>query len=426
MKEFEKSWGAVEPEYVTELKSETALLNIRRTRLFLESLLVLQLVTYVILLMVSQVSEFYEFQYNHSLGLFFALLLFSIVDYFIVVRLDRLFLTRHITTKAISINTWITVGFFTSWSALLSVNSVAGNPMHHLFLLSLMITAFIFYIDKEPEAVIFSVSIGIYLFGHLWLSDKVLVAMDYLNLGVFSMLAWVMSRMNYQSYIDFYRNKCVINDKNKLLQEINEDLTTEVIEKQEILRALETANATLRKISAIDELTSVPNRRKLNEVVTYEWRRSQRERNDIAIFMMDIDNFKLYNDTYGHGAGDVVLRQVATVLNQFSMRPTDFFARYGGEEFTFLAINMDRENILHFANRMRASVEGLKIVNDGLEDNGVVTVSIGATLAKPYCDDSIQGAFDRADMGLYMGKRDGKNTMRFVDIDDKEPCEMRG
>lgn len=422
MKEFEKSWGAIEPNNVMALKSETALLNLGRIRLFLESILGLQVLTYLVLLIISSTSAIYTFEYRPSLFLYFVLLLFSIVEYIVVARLEKLFVARMITTRILNINMWIVIGAITSWSAVLSIVSSENQVVHTVYLLSLMVTSFMFYIAEKPHAFIFIVSLSIYLGGHLFIDGAQLEVMAYLNLLVFALLSWIISRMNYQSYIGFHRNQFIINDKNKLLSDVNADLTKEVVEKQEILRALESANTTLRKISAIDDLTSVPNRRKLNEVVNYEWRRSQRERNDIAIFMIDIDNFKAYNDTYGHVAGDMVLRNVARVLNQFSMRPTDFFGRYGGEEFTFVAINMGRENVLHFANRMRAGVEGLKVEHERAEGRPYLTISIGATIAKPYCKDSISKAFERADMALYLSKSEGKNTMRFIDIDDENRC----
>lgn len=418
MNDFEKNWISIEPSYLTEFKSETALLNMRRTRIFLESILVLQIMTYIILLAVSGFSTTYEFHHKSALFLFLGLLTFSVVEYFIVRHLEKLFVNRLITTKAININLWIVVGFITTWSAILSIVSSTNVTMHNLFLLTLMVTSFMFYIDSKPLEFIFAISIGTYLLGHKYFSIYSLDVMDALNLMVFALLAWIISRINYQSYLGFYKNQCTINDKNKLLHEVNADLMNEVVEKQEILRALESANATLRKISAIDDLTSVPNRRKLNEVIDYEWRRSTREKNDLALFMIDIDSFKSYNDTYGHGAGDQALKQVASVLNQFSMRPTDFIARYGGEEFTFLAINMNKENILHFANRMRAAVEGLKIPHETSGNSEYLTISIGATIAMPYGNDTVQKAFKRADMALYISKNEGRNTMRFIDIGD--------
>lgn len=425
MKEFEKSWGAIEPDYLVELKSETAVLNMRRTRLFLESILSLQVMTYAILFVVSNISQVYAFQYKKSLVLFLVLLVVSFAEYFVVIRLEQLFVARKITTKTINKNMWFVVGFITSWCAFMSVVSDGDQTMSNLFYLSLMVTSFIFYIDAKAQGFIFATSIGIYLLGHLLSHTQPLTTMDLLNLAVFTMLAWVVSRMNYQSYMSFYKDQCIINDKNKLLHEINEDLSHEIVEKQDLLRALEIANATLKKMSAFDDLTGVPNRRKLNEIILYEWRRSQRERNDIAIYMIDIDNFKSYNDTYGHVMGDEVLRKVATILNEFSMRPTDFFGRYGGEEFSFIAINMNKENVLHFANRMRAAVEGLKIAHEASDHGGYLTISIGATLAYPYKDDVIQDAFDRADMALYVGKKEGKNTMRFVDIKDQKNNRTR-
>ncbi|MBN2899497.1 MAG: GGDEF domain-containing protein [Clostridia bacterium] len=422
MKDFEKSWSLIDPEYVTKLKSEIVLLNISRMKMFLESILVLQLLTYLILFVISGVSSVYTFEYSGSLTLFFALLVFSVIEYVWVTHQKKGFLSRRITAETINNNLLIIVGFITTWGALLSVCLSGNDAVDNVYLLSLMVTSFMFYMEEKSQGIIFVISSMFYLVGHIFFAESSLQVMDYLNLGVFIALSWVVGRMNYQSYLGFHKDQCIIHDKNNLLQEVNADLTNEVMEKQEIMRDLESANAMLRKISAIDELTGVPNRRKLNEVVLYEWRRSQRERNDIAIFMIDIDNFKSYNDIYGHVAGDVVLRKVATALNRFSMRPTDFFGRYGGEEFTFLAVNMSKDNILHFANRMRAAVEGLKIEHTIDGKPSYLTISIGSTLAKPYCGDEVDKAFKRSDMALYMGKHDGKNTMRFLDLDDEVRC----
>lgn len=80
---------------------------------------------------------------------------------------------------------------------------------------------------------------------------------------------------------------------------------------------------------------------------------------------------------------------------------------------------MHKDNVLHFANRMRAAVEGLKIPHEASEGNGYLTISIGVTIGKPYKDDRIEKAFNRADMALYLCKKDGRNTMRYIDIKDQ-------
>jgi len=100
-----------------------------------------------------------------------------------------------------------------------------------------------------------------------------------------------------------------------------------------LTRKLDAANQELVRISSSDGLTGVANRRYFDEAMSIEWRRARRHSNSIALMMCDVDYFKLYNDTYGHQAGDDCLRRIAGAIRQHTERPSDIVARYGGEEF---------------------------------------------------------------------------------------------
>ncbi len=119
---------------------------------------------------------------------------------------------------------------------------------------------------------------------------------------------------------------------------------------------LEESNKTLKGLSTSDFLTGLANRRSFDETFNREWRVCVRRKTPISILFIDIDYFKLYNDNYGHQAGDECLRQIAKVLKNYSRRPHDLCARYGGEEFIILLPELILSEAVELAEKIRADV----------------------------------------------------------------------
>ena len=119
----------------------------------------------------------------------------------------------------------------------------------------------------------------------------------------------------------------------------------------------------LENLSAIDALTGIANRRRLDEYLETEWRRAARNKYAISLMMIDIDNFKSFNDTYGHQAGDDCLRHVANAIAASPQRPSDLVARYGGEEFCVVLPDTPKDPALDMAERVRENVKNLAIVH---------------------------------------------------------------
>lgn len=160
-----------------------------------------------------------------------------------------------------------------------------------------------------------------------------------------------------------------------------------------------------------DELTQVWNRRMIMHFLKVEWGRSQREGRNMAVIILDLDHFKAVNDTHGHKAGDLVLREfVKTVEGQ--VRPYDYFGRYGGEEF-LLVMPMSAEcDAQEVSERIRDAVERESVeLPDGSQVK--LTVSVGATIRKA-ADESYEATFGRADKALYSAKDGGRNTVRIL------------
>nr|WP_184417406.1 diguanylate cyclase [Rhodanobacter sp. MP7CTX1] len=175
-------------------------------------------------------------------------------------------------------------------------------------------------------------------------------------------------------------------------------------------------NETLRRLSDVDGLTGLSNRRNLDAYLESEWRRAVRDREDFSILMIDVDNFKLYNDTYGHLAGDEVLKQVAKVMQECAHRPADLVARYGGEEFAMVLPSTLQAGAKRVAERICANIRGLSITSDASEGM-CVTVSIGGATAVPSRGESYTPLLEAADAALYEAKRAGKNRVVSHELD---------
>jgi diguanylate cyclase (GGDEF)-like protein len=133
----------------------------------------------------------------------------------------------------------------------------------------------------------------------------------------------------------------------------------------------------LRRVSAMDALTGVANRRRFDESLEREWTRTRRSATPLTLLMVDVDHFKLFNDTYGHPAGDDCLHRVAQAMTGTTKRPTDLVARYGGEEFALLLPATSRDGASRLAARVIDAVAALNIAHSASPSASHVTVSIG-------------------------------------------------
>lgn len=185
--------------------------------------------------------------------------------------------------------------------------------------------------------------------------------------------------------------------------------TAELLERSE---QLEAANHRLEQLATLDGLTNIANHRRFKEFLEQQWHHSQREQQPLSLLLLDVDCFKLYNDTYGHQGGDGCLKQVAGVLSELIKRTSDLAARYGGEEFVVVLHNTDKEGAVVVAERIRASVEGLQIPHLASSVTPWVTLSIGAASVVPNPQMQPDELIAAADRALYHAKENGRNCCR--------------
>lgn len=173
----------------------------------------------------------------------------------------------------------------------------------------------------------------------------------------------------------------------------------------------------LERLSQVDGLTGIPNRRAFDERLDQEWRRALRSGDTLAIAMIDVDHFKGFNDTHGHLSGDDCLRRLAQTLNGGIRRAGEFVARYGGEEFVCLFYGVDFEGLSVVTEQLRASVESAHIAHGASSASPWVTISVGAALCRPERALSPNALIETADVRLYEAKRLGRNRICLTEID---------
>lgn len=164
------------------------------------------------------------------------------------------------------------------------------------------------------------------------------------------------------------------------------------------------------EVARIDSLTTLANRRHLDEVIAREWAHARRERQPLAMLMCDVDHFKEYNDLHGHRAGDECLRLISDVLTGALRRAGDLAARYGGEEFVLLLPNTDREGALNVAQGIQQTLAQKAIPHGSSPLSPYITLSIGVVALVPESGDE-SPLFTEVDRLLYRAKQQGRNRI---------------
>lgn len=181
------------------------------------------------------------------------------------------------------------------------------------------------------------------------------------------------------------------------------------IQQSELYQQLQQANQELQRLASSDGLTQVANRRCFDEYLNSEWRRLSREELPLSLILCDVDCFKLYNDTYGHLAGDDALRQVARAIALVASRPTDLVARYGGEEFAVILPNTNPAEAKRLAHEIQTNVKTLTIPHASSPICEWVTLSLGIATLVPSPQVSPEVLVKAADQRLYQAKAQGRN-----------------
>ncbi len=173
----------------------------------------------------------------------------------------------------------------------------------------------------------------------------------------------------------------------------------------------------LKKLAHTDGLSGLANRLAFDEHLDIEFRRARRQHEPLSIVMIDIDEFKKYNDHFGHVAGDDCIRLISRELNEITKRPTDVVARYGGEEFALLLPNTDKNGAQTLINHLMTAITDLSIQHAPQAIFPTVTVSVGFTTLESLSSNigsiSATEIVEIADQALYQSKHEGRNRVTY-------------
>ncbi len=200
----------------------------------------------------------------------------------------------------------------------------------------------------------------------------------------------------------------------KLLR-VQEELERRNAELEQARAHLEQANQALHRLSYLDALTGVANRRHFNEYLDQEWRRALRKQATLSLVLLDVDHFKRLNDMAGHQYGDDCLRQVGVALAASVRRAGDLAARYGGEEFAVILPDAQPDWVLSFAEEVRQAIAALEIPHPA-SSYGVLTVSVGVATAVAVEQQGVSSLIAAADKALYAAKEAGRNRVSFAPV----------
>lgn len=226
--------------------------------------------------------------------------------------------------------------------------------------------------------------------------------------GVLTVVSFVASAMLFELALPVALRSCIF----VLMNLVACAIAARHLEKLSRTSFLETR--LIAELAQHDSLTGSKNRRVFDEHLARLWPQAIADGRAIAILLIDVDHFKAYNDRYGHQAGDQALRRVAQTLQTFVARPLDVLARYGGEEFAAVLYDVDGNQAVDVADRMRRAVEELNIEHPSSRTSNRVTISAGVALIQPTLERNPRGALQLADQALYEAKLKGRNRVQFM------------
>ena len=219
-------------------------------------------------------------------------------------------------------------------------------------------------------------------------------------LMLFSLIAMVLlsHHIEISNQLNRYKNRLelLVDERTRDLIEKNKQLEIEIFERRKV-------EAELEYQASIDPLTSIINRRKFNETLTYELKREERYKNGLSLIICDLDRFKSINDEFGHDGGDQALIAFTRLISN-AIRKSDVFARWGGEEFVILLPGTELEEAMKIASKLRLITEASMIPHVGR-----ITTSFGVSEFQP--GDSEESLIKRADMALFKAKENGRNRV---------------
>lgn len=381
-------------------RNETIKINIHRGKIYSKYIIFAEIILSLIDIYFYYNKYVTEFKFNNYLLMYLIMIGVNLI-YLLSLKNMRTCL-RNLNVMDVIIGSYII--FMMVWGAIVSLMDQKLYGQIMVYMVNVIGCSIIYYVDNRKLLISYFVSISVLFFGlPFFQQSRDIVLGHYINGIVFLICAYIASRTLYKNLYNNFKGK-------SLIIEANERLKKEIEENKIIYKQLKDANKQLKKLSLEDELTNAYNRRALSQFIDNIFKHVAAE-TPISIIMMDIDNFKAYNDKYGHVNGDEVLKKVSSKLNETVRGSNDFVARYGGEEFVYIALQTDENEIYQIAREIREKIYNLKITHEYSEVSNYVTASLGIATVVPDSTASIYECIQNADIALYQAKYEGKNRI---------------
>jgi diguanylate cyclase (GGDEF)-like protein len=389
-----------------EFRLETIEINIFRGKLLAVIIIILELALSFIGILSSALGVDGRFHYAAYLAMYVAMIVANVVFLIWANSLKNMPDKTTAQLKRMETVIIVFITFIMCWGSVVTLMDQALYGQLASFMINVLVCAVIYYLALRQIVFPLIASglillIGLPFFQH---SGDILVG-HYVNLGIFLVISFVASRIVFKSHCNQYLSKLLLSQSKEQL-EAETRLNIETNEK------LKEMNQRLKKLSFLDELTKLPNRRSFRDYVDYHFDYLKEDPSLFSVIMIDVDHFKQLNDQYGHNTGDAVLKNIAKQLNSSINQDTDFTARWGGDEFIYASFNKTVEETLAIANLMRKKILSLNRQDYTLKPPAI-TVSLGACTLHVTGKETISHCIDCADKALYAAKTGGRNCVRY-------------
>jgi len=382
-----------------QFKEDVILQNVQRGKLLALVVICFETIFVIIDLVSCLLHVNDAFAYASYLIMYSLLIAFNLLYLFVIHRYEQ----DKISLEALGRYAVLYLTLVMTWGSVISLldQKMYGHLMS--FMVNMIVCSIIYLFDAKRMSIPYLTSALILAIGLPFFqqSSNVLIG-HYVNLLCFAGISWTASRIVYRNYCDNYVIKELMKESKVLLEQETE-------KNRIINQMLSIANAQLRRLALVDELTGLSNRRSFRNYLERMFETGDSDR-DVSVIMIDIDNFKQYNDTFGHKMGDQALISVARQINSMVESNDQAAIRWGGEEFLYVAFHQSKERSLEIANVLRLNILQLKIPASS-SIGPYLTISLGVCSGTVTSAAMINEMITTADRALYQAKNNGRNRV---------------
>ncbi|WP_052353769.1 GGDEF domain-containing protein [Neobacillus jeddahensis] len=377
--------------------------NIQRCKLFARIVILFEAIL-IIMNVSSTLTNQGTFAFNTYFVLYLLLLVMSTFMLAYIRRFEKKTSYTERQYQRFKLGLLSLVNFFLVWGAVVTLVDQKEYGHVMAFAVNFMCVSVLFHASNRTILKLYILPLTVLLIGLPFFQPSNAILMGhYINLSVFLFFCWLASRMLYRSDATNFFTKL-------LLTETNQSLASKMEENKKINQELAKVNEQLKKLTIIDELTTIPNRRGFQQYIRERLNHTT-DNLKLTLMMIDIDAFKLFNDHYGHLEGDHVIKSVAQSIQNCLHSSSSITARFGGEEFVIALFEWRDEEIDQLAEHIREAVFDMKIRHDYSPVTNHVTISIGHATGYVNNQIEVKLLMEQADQALYQSKANGRNRV---------------